>query len=273
MSIRLSEIISKKLNISSLSNTKLRVLSLAHAKLFIDTLTLRATAKNRILPEIITLPDYTYLAVLKQLAEESDTGIITDLAQLNIEQVKLDTVSTSDIVTITTHFYRTITDAVIMNDHTILNFTYGRAPQDAADINDAHSWAVVKALVDNAGIADNTFANIEQLKTDIVSTTDIATINAMYHRVFTDNLNVYDTSSLAKNLESKRNDLAVISDESFLSINTVYAESIFLEEIEKFVISKVLTESIGVSDNIVFHFPNNLKPVFNAVTFNSSAFG
>lgn len=250
--------------------TDAEITEIYYARMVAAGISTKAASDNRRLTDALTGVDLQQTYVGKIL---SDTSLLTEAMSANIEQVRSESLNTSDTAIIALTFYRNLADAFAIDDAINLErIGGGITKHNVANASDAHYWATTKAVADAASVADSTRTALEKPLTEAMSTLDTISHAAQYYRVFEDALSVSDYV-LGSGRELSSISEASISDQYALSINTNYADATSLGDVQSLAVSKALTEFIGVTESISFQFANDLKPVFNGVTFNSSTFG
>ena len=227
-----------------------------------------ASPKNRILTDIFNAIDVLQISFAKTF---NDQTTVDDLAAITLARWVTDSTAVSDVSSM--WFGLNATEVTTLVD--VLVFSIGQVFTDTTTLSDIAALQVAKTATDSATLSDE------------------FTRTVGFYRSFLDTVALDDFSNIDKAFDATKHNVATAIDTHYWTTSKVVEDAASIADINHFTVQKTLadiaaasdavdrtvqfqrafTESIGVSDVLVFQISNGAIPVFNGVTFNSSTFG
>ena len=252
------------------------------------------------------LADTTILQVAKTKSEVtavSDTVVhVSNFYRNFIDAVTLSEFVTVDRVidafnaaaAVDAHYWATskpVEDAAVIADITKLATT--RLVTDGLSSSDFSSWTYAKELLDTALLVEATYLSLTKMATDTsilldqsalhsekplvenATVSDTVIRSTQFDRTFLDYVALDDITNGVEFVDATKHNVATLRDVAAIGVTTPYSDSAFIQEAHEYSVGKFFTEYMGTSDviSISIQRPNNLTPVFNGITFNTSTFG
>lgn len=203
---------------------------------------------SRRLDESVSVADLQQTYVGKIL---SDTSLLTEAMSANIEQVKSESLSTSDNVIVALTFYRTLSDAFAIDDAISLERNYGITKQNVASASDAHYWATTKAVIDTALTTDSARTALEKPLTESMAALDTFSYAAHYRLAYEDTLSLGD-SLVMSGRELSSTSLANATDAHYWATTKRVTDATLALDSASTVLEKPLTDAMSTLDTFSY---------------------
>jgi len=214
--------------------------------------------------------DNHYWSTSKALSDSTSVG---DLAYVSAQKILTESSTLSDAVIVAQHFRRVYTDSIALTDWYNVSNDRDRFPTDSTTTTDLSQWLLSRLVSDTATVLEETQLSLAKTTSDSAQVTETLQNQVQFQRAFTDTIALDDISNVDKNWDATKQNIASISDISTFSLNRTHTDSALIQEAHQYAANKVLAESIGISEVLTIQITGGSIPVFNGVTFNSSAFG
>ena len=229
--------------------TDAEITEIYYARMVAAGISTKAASDNRRLTDALTGVDLQQTYVGKIL---SDTSLLTEAMSANIEQVRSESLNTSDTAIIALTFYRNLADAFAIDDAINLERIGGITKHNVANASDAHYWATTKVVIDAAAALDSAYVNIEQVRADAVSTADTVIVSSHYYRMLADAVAMYDAISVAGALGQVPHDITNASDTHYWAATKALIDTASTTDSARTALEKPLTESMPAFDTFSY---------------------